>query len=248
MSSPPSPGAQPDLQRADDVAAAQRRQHRGAGHARRAARCSAATVAAAVSARLARPATTTTVPVRRAARRSSASASAWLHRRQPACPARSATRAARRSGSGPLRLGASSMIAAAPLLGGVAQAQVQDRQLFLEVRPEQHDGRRRCGLVDRGPRQAEHAGRQPVAELGVDVRRADRRRWPAWPRRRRPRSCRGRRRGRRCSTARRPSSASSISAAAASSAAFHDGRRPARRRARTSGCGQPLVAVRPPRS
>ena len=59
------------------------------------------------------------------------------------------------------------------LLGGVAQAEEQDRQLLLEVRPEQDDGRRLRRLGDRRPRQTEHGGGQAVAELGVTVRRAD---------------------------------------------------------------------------
>ena len=55
----------------------------------------------------------------------------------------------------------------------VAQAQVEDRQLLLEVGAE--EDHRRCGggAVDRRPRQVEDLGRQPVAELGVTVLDAD---------------------------------------------------------------------------
>jgi hypothetical protein len=57
---------------------------------------------------------------------------------------------------------------------GVAEAQVQDRQLLLEVGCEQHDGAGCARGVDRRPGQAEHGlGREPVAHLGVDVVRPE---------------------------------------------------------------------------
>ncbi len=62
---------------------------------------------------------------------------------------------------------------AAPLLGGVAQTQVEDGELLLEVRSEEHDRLRRRRFVDGGPRQVEELGRQPVADLGVAVVDAD---------------------------------------------------------------------------
>ena len=46
--------------------------------------------------------------------------------------------------------------AGAPLLGRVPQPQVQDRQLLLQVGPEQHHGGGGAGLVDRGARQRQH--------------------------------------------------------------------------------------------
>ena len=60
------------------------------------------------------------------------------------------------------------------LLGGVTQAQVQHGQLFLEVRPEQDDGGGGRRLVDGGPVEPENLGGQAVAELRVAVRDADR--------------------------------------------------------------------------
>ena len=69
---------------------------------------------------------------------------------------------------------------------GLAQAQEEDRQLLAQVAGQRHQHRRRARLVDGGPGQAEHQlGREAVAQLGVDRVGADRRPWPAWPRRRR---------------------------------------------------------------
>ena len=83
-----------------------------------------------------------------------------------------------------------------PALGRVAEAQVEDRQLLLEVGAEQHD---RGGA--RTPRRSWPGAGREQHRPGRARRRAGRRRcrcrsrpWPASPRRRRPRSCRGRRR------------------------------------------------------
>ena len=53
----------------------------------------------------------------------------------------------------------------------VAQPEEEDRELLLQVGGEQeHRAAGRAHLVDGGAREAEHdLGRQPVAELGVDV-------------------------------------------------------------------------------
>ena len=59
-------------------------------------------------------------------------------------------------------------------LGRIADTQVQDRQLFFEVGPEQHDRLRRAGLVDGGAREAEqHRRVNAVGQLSVDMVGAD---------------------------------------------------------------------------
>ena len=55
------------------------------------------------------------------------------------------------------------------LLGGVAEAEVEHRQLFLDVRSEQDHGGGAGSVVDSGPRQPEHLGRETVAELRVAI-------------------------------------------------------------------------------
>ena len=54
--------------------------------------------------------------------------------------------------------------------GGAPHAQVQDRELLLEIRSDEHDGLRPVEVGDRRAGQAEHdLGRQPVTELRVHV-------------------------------------------------------------------------------
>ena len=63
----------------------------------------------------------------------------------------------------------------AVLAHGVAQPQVEDRELVLDVRGQGDDQRRGRRLVDGGPGQAEDGGGgQAVAQLGVDVVGAER--------------------------------------------------------------------------
>ena len=52
----------------------------------------------------------------------------------------------------------------------MAQPEVEDRELLLEIGAEQHDGGGGGGLVDRRPGQLQQLGRQAVGELGVAVR------------------------------------------------------------------------------
>ena len=62
----------------------------------------------------------------------------------------------------------------AELHRGAAHAQVEHRELLLEVGPEQHDRGGAVAVGDLGARQAEHElGREAVAELRVDVVGAD---------------------------------------------------------------------------
>ncbi len=57
-----------------------------------------------------------------------------------------------------------------PLDGGVAQPQVEDGKLFLDVGGHGDDQRSVANLVDRDPRQpGDQVPGQPVPELGVDV-------------------------------------------------------------------------------
>ena len=114
----------------------------------------------------------------------------------------------------PVARGAISIERHAEVDRGAAHAQVQDRELVLEVGREQHDAARAVEVGDRGAR----AGRARPRRGGR--RRAARRRcrcrarpWRGAPTRRRPRSCRARRRaprstpGRGCrarAAARRP--------------------------------------------
>jgi hypothetical protein len=60
------------------------------------------------------------------------------------------------------------------LLGCIAQTQVQDRQLFLQIGSEKNDGRGIGRFVDGRLRIREHRGGQTVTELGVDIRRSER--------------------------------------------------------------------------
>lgn len=54
-----------------------------------------------------------------------------------------------------------------------SQAQVQHRQFFLEIRPEQHDRGRTGGLVDGGTIETQQADGEAVAQLGAHVGGAD---------------------------------------------------------------------------
>ena len=152
--------------------------------------CSAATVAAGDSARFARPTTTTTSPLARAVRRCRGRRAPWPRRR---AGARARRRTGLPCGRGHPRVeGRELDDATAALFGGIAQPQVEHGELFLEIRAEQQDRLRVGGVVDRRAVETEHLGGQAVAELGVTVGVPMHRR--AAPRRRRPRSCRARRR------------------------------------------------------
>ena len=118
-------------------------------------------------------------------------------------------------GDRPERAGASSTMRDAVVLRGVAEPQVQDRQLLLGVGPEVAA---RC--VPGAQTSSMVAPGRPSDELGrAGRRRAGRRRgrcrarpWPAWPRRTAPRWSAGHRRARRSTTGRRPRSASAAAA------------------------------------
>ena len=92
----------------------------------------------------------------------------------PAVPGRCSSEAPASSDTA-VRCGASSTTQTPSFDDGVAQPEEQDRQLLLEVGRQHEDGAALGeGLVDGGPRQAEHGlGGQAVAELGVDVVGAD---------------------------------------------------------------------------
>ena len=86
------------------------------------------------------------------------------------------------------------------LLCCVAQAEIENRQLFFQIRAEQHDGRSVGRLVDRCSLLTEDLDRQSVAELCVAVWRVDRIS-ESGPRRRRPHSSLARHRESQCSRA-----------------------------------------------
>ena len=182
------PGGQPHVERPEHVAAAQRGQEPGLrqawastpgrlGHRRALGQRRPAQHdddAVTVGRRLAR---------RRAVARPSAAATLGVAPAPVAAaspPGRAADRRRRRaaghrggaSGVSGVGRGDSSM-SAGRVDHRVAQPQEEDGQL-LRRSPASSDQARAARLVDRGPRQAEHQlGRQPVAQLGVDLVGAD---------------------------------------------------------------------------
>ena len=123
------------------------------------------------SARFGRPATTTTGPAR---------SWSWIAGSSSAAAAAAAPPASMRMLRHALRLrpvavGDSSMRRRGTpgpgraLLDRMAQPQEQDAELLLRVGPEQDDRRGRRRLVDGRAGQAEHLGREPVADLRVAV-------------------------------------------------------------------------------
>ena len=183
-----------DRQRADDVAATERRQHGGLRAGRRGASAARRSVAAAGTARFWRPTTITTGPLANcSAISASANAVDTAAVRRARFVAHRLPGVLRQPG---LDRGELDDLAAL-LLRRVAQAQEQDGQLLLQVGAEQDDRRGVGRVVDRRPRQSEHLGREPVAELGVAVLDTHARRRAA-PRRTHPRSIRGRHRAGRC--------------------------------------------------
>ena len=146
------------------------------------------------SARLARPATITTLPVGELGgdRRVGAAAATALP-----CAAGLVLRPIRHACRvSPLRFWRELDDAAATLLRAASRSRrYRTRQLFLEIRRREHDGRRRWRPRRSWPdRSRAPPTGQAVAQLRVDVRRADDVVSRAGPRRTRPRWCRERRR------------------------------------------------------
>ena len=95
----------------------------------------------------------------------------------------------------PVAVGLSSIRRVVRVVGGVAQPEVEDGQLFFEVRAEQHDRRCRRGARRWSP--GGDRGAPPGARHRAGRRGRRRARRRGGPRRRRPRWCRGRHRAQR---------------------------------------------------